>query len=95
MDDILRVTCTPMPGPSVIRLAGEVDSSNSAELANTLAQAWRIDDELIMDLGRVTFADVAGIRTLLAFTAGGPVHVRDIPPQIRRLMGLMGLSSLG
>ncbi|SEF91179.1 Anti-anti-sigma regulatory factor (antagonist of anti-sigma factor) [Nonomuraea solani] len=95
VDHMLRVTCTVMPGPSVIRLIGEIDGCNSAEVSRTLSHAWRIDDELIMDLGGLTFADVSGARALLAFTAAGPVQVRDVPHQIRRLMGLMGVPSFG
>ncbi|HEX4813002.1 MAG TPA: hypothetical protein VFV66_09640, partial [Nonomuraea sp.] len=32
VDQLLRVTCALRPGPSVVRVVGEVDRSNSMEL---------------------------------------------------------------
>ncbi|PZG23104.1 STAS domain-containing protein [Nonomuraea aridisoli] len=93
VDHTLRITCAIMPGPSVIRLSGEIDGSNSAELRRTLERARLIDDELIVDLSGVTFADVAAVRTLRDFAAGGDVEVRDVPHQMRRLMSLIGPAS--
>ncbi|TDD51211.1 anti-sigma factor antagonist [Nonomuraea terrae] len=94
VDHTLRVTCAVMPGPSVIRLSGEIDGGNSDELRRTLERARLIDDELIVDLAGVTFADVAAVRALRDFAAGGDVEVRNVPHQMRRLMSLIGLASL-
>lgn len=95
VDDLLRVTCTITPGPSVIRLDGEVDSGNHAEVLATLEQARHIDEEFILDVGGVTFVDVSGLRALLAFAQGGGVSVRNTPHQMGRLMGLLDLPPFG
>jgi anti-anti-sigma regulatory factor len=94
IDDILHVTCAVMPGPSVVRLVGEIDSTNAAELLHALHRARHIDDHLIVELGLVTFSDVAGARALTLFAEGGDVVFRDTPHQMTRLMRLLGLPSL-
>ncbi|MEU6792083.1 STAS domain-containing protein [Nonomuraea wenchangensis] len=95
VDPLLRVTCTVRPGPSLVRVVGEIDRSNAAELRRTLEQARRIDDELVVDVGGVSFTDVTGLRALAAFAASGRAVVRDVPPQMSRLMGLVGMPAFG
>jgi anti-anti-sigma factor len=93
LDDMLHVTCTVTPGHSVVRLVGEIDRVNVTELMNTLDRARRIDERLVVDLGQVTFSDVAGVRALSLFAESGPTVVRDTPQQIDRLMRLLDLPS--
>ncbi|MFI7700477.1 STAS domain-containing protein [Nonomuraea sp. NPDC049480] len=88
-DHLVRVTCTVRPGPSLIRVTGEIDSTNSTELLGTLEQARRIDRDLVVDIGRVSFTDVTGIRALAAFAGKGGARIRNTPRQMRRLMRLM------
>ncbi|MCK2220273.1 STAS domain-containing protein [Actinomadura sp. ATCC 31491] len=89
VDHLLRVTLTVRSGPSLVRVIGEIDRSNAAELLRTLEQARLIDDELLVDVGRVSFTDVTGLRALAAFAAAGRAVVRDVPHQMARLMRLM------
>ncbi|MGA4989478.1 STAS domain-containing protein [Nonomuraea bangladeshensis] len=95
VDPLLRVTCTVRPGPSLVRVVGEIDRSNAAELRRTLEQARRIDDELVVDVGGVSFTDVTGLRALAAFAASGRAVVRDVPQQMGRLMKLVGMPAFG
>ncbi|GAA1702919.1 STAS domain-containing protein [Nonomuraea sp. AD125B] len=95
VDPLLRVTCTVRPGPSLVRVVGEIDRSNAAELRRTLEQARRIDDELVVDVGGVSFTDVTGLRALAAFAAPGRAVVRDVPQQMGRLMKLVGMPAFG
>ncbi|MED7926066.1 STAS domain-containing protein [Nonomuraea sp. LP-02] len=95
VDPLLRVTCTVRPGPSLVRVVGEIDRGNAAELRRTLEQAGRIDDELVVDVGGVSFTDVTGLRALAAFAASARAVVRDVPHQMSRLMGLVGMPAFG
>ncbi|WP_170222833.1 STAS domain-containing protein [Nonomuraea turkmeniaca] len=91
VDHLVRVTCTLMSGPSLIQIVGEIDRTNSAELLRALEQARRIDDRFVVDVGRVGFIDITGVRVLTAFAEQGDTRVRNTPPQMARLMQLMGL----
>ncbi|MFC4117666.1 STAS domain-containing protein [Nonomuraea zeae] len=93
LDDMLHVTCTVTPGHSVVRIVGEIDRTNVAELLRTLDRARHIDERLVVDLGQVAFADIAGVRALSFFAGLGPTVIRDTPHQIDRLMRLLGLPS--
>jgi anti-anti-sigma factor len=93
VDQILRISCTVMPGPSVIRIIGEIDRSNSAQVRRTLEQARAIDEDLVVDVGQVSFTDVSGVRELAGFAEGGAARVLDTPQQMRRLLTLMRLPS--
>ncbi|WP_165977126.1 STAS domain-containing protein [Nonomuraea diastatica] len=90
-DHILQVTCTVNAGPSVVRLIGEIDSSNSGEVLRTLTEARYIDDHLIIDVSGVSFADVSAVRALQSFASGGSATIRHAQPQLNRLAGLLGL----
>ncbi|QYC40043.1 hypothetical protein Nocox_12125 [Nonomuraea coxensis DSM 45129] len=95
VDPLLRVTCAVRSGPSLVRIVGEIDRSNGAELLRTLEQARRIDDELVVDVGGVSFTDVSGVRALAAFAGAGRAVVRDVPHQMGRLMRLAGIPAFG
>ncbi|MEO3886904.1 STAS domain-containing protein [Nonomuraea sp. B5E05] len=92
MDRILQVTCTVNAGPSVVRLIGEIDLSNSGEVLRTLNKARYIDDHLIIDLSGVSFADVSAVRALQSFASGGSAVICNAQPQLSRLEGLLGLT---
>ncbi|GAA4516128.1 STAS domain-containing protein [Nonomuraea ferruginea] len=94
VDSLLRVTCTVMPGPSLVRLEGDIDVTNRAEAVSALQRARRIDADLIVDVGRVGFIDLAGLRSLLGLAACDGVVVRNTPRQMRRLIDVLGLPPL-
>ncbi|MFG1943852.1 STAS domain-containing protein [Nonomuraea sp. NPDC048826] len=94
VDGLLRVTCMVTPGPSLVRLDGDVDVSNRAEALAALRRALLIDADLIVDTGGVGFIDVAGLRALLGFAETGGVVIRNTPSQMRRLMDVLGLPPL-
>jgi anti-anti-sigma factor len=81
-----------------IALAGEVDVSNEAVLRSSLAAACGTTEvgPFVVDLGRLTFLDVAGTRSLLAGTAahrgtGGSVLLRAARPPVERIVRLLGV----
>ncbi|WP_188189887.1 STAS domain-containing protein [Nonomuraea sp. SYSU D8015] len=92
-DNLVSVTCTVLSGLALVRVAGEVDHSNSAELVRVLEQARGIGDRLVVDVGRVTFIDVTGTRALVAFIGKDGARVRNVPHQMGRLLRLMQLPS--
>lgn len=90
-DHLVRIACTVLPGPSMIRVIGEVDRSNSAEVLRTLERARHIDDKLIIDVGKIAFVDITGARTLAMFAKDDTACVRNIPHQMDRLLRLLRL----
>ncbi|MEV0590084.1 STAS domain-containing protein [Nonomuraea cavernae] len=91
VDQILRVTCAMMAGPTVVRLVGEVDATNSGALRRALTQALRLDRHLVVDAGRVVFIDVSGVRELASFVQETRVRVHNVPSQMRRLLHMLRL----
>jgi anti-sigma B factor antagonist len=66
INQLLTVTCC-QPGTRGGRIAvcGEIDLSNAASLRGLLAPLTAGADELVVDLGEVTFCDTSGLRALL------------------------------
>lgn len=86
--------------PGGIALAGEVDVSNVAILHSSLTAACGATEvghrAVVVDLGRLTFLDVAGSTALLTGTAahrgnGGSVLLVAIQPPVDRLLHLLGV----
>jgi len=84
-------------GAVVVRLSGELDLSNAAEVGRTLDDACARDpDRLVVDLGDVTFIDSTGLGVLTA--ARLKLRSRNalllLRPQLetRRALEISGLS---
>ena len=80
-----------------VGLAGELDSFASPQLRRALDVACGEAEELVLDLGRVTFLDHGALLALAEFTAqrraaGADVTVRDAPPLTRVLTQVCGVS---
>ncbi|MDP4502180.1 STAS domain-containing protein [Nonomuraea turcica] len=95
VDHLVRVTCAVTPGSALIRIIGELDKTNSAEVLRMLERSRRIDHPLVLDVGQVGFADVTAVRALVAFAERTGAPIRDTPYQMRRLMRLMRLRPFG
>ncbi|GGS65694.1 hypothetical protein GCM10010176_005200 [Nonomuraea spiralis] len=90
VDHQLRITCCPMPGPSIIRLVGEVDATNQQALAETLGRARRIDEWLVLDVSELEFLGVEGARMLVVLCRAGRTRLVGTPPHVVRLFRAMG-----
>ncbi|HSL27432.1 MAG TPA: STAS domain-containing protein [Acidimicrobiia bacterium] len=94
----LEITRDTKPGWAVLRPTGEVDIATVGELESALAATIEENsDDVVLDLGGVTFMDSTGLRTLLAahqtLTAGGrrlAVVVEGGP--VERLFDITGLN---
>jgi anti-anti-sigma factor len=79
-----------------LRMSGEVDVSNAADLERALRAARdRVDGDLHVDLAAVDFIDVAGLRALTLAARGlaghgGLLVVHSVTPHIDKLVRLIG-----
>jgi anti-anti-sigma factor len=87
----------------VVRVKGEVDVATSALLAAAIARAMARKPgaplDLVIDLGRVRFIDVSGIRVLVnaahqARGRGGTLVLRSPSPALRRMLGVLHLDEV-
>ncbi|WP_329081338.1 MULTISPECIES: STAS domain-containing protein [unclassified Streptosporangium] len=90
LDRTLRITYSPAPPGGAVRLIGELDVTNTRAAARTLAQARAAEGILIIDVGRLKFVDLAGLRMLTGLCRDGVAHLINVPPGMRRLLGLLG-----
>ena len=90
------ITVTAAQGWSRLALQGELDLATVAALEHELERAEQRRPALVLlDLRKLTFMDVRGMRALLAADArargrGGELAVLNAPRVVRRLLGLVG-----
>ncbi|PZG21374.1 STAS domain-containing protein [Nonomuraea aridisoli] len=93
-DEQLRVTVAMTPGVPAVTLFGQIDASNSSALACALA-ACRTGPHIIVDIGRLTFVDVSGLRVLAMPTLPPSqrwIRLHNVTPYQERLLRIMGWS---
>jgi anti-anti-sigma regulatory factor len=98
-DGVLRVTHT---GPAALAIAGEIDEATRGGLVAALQKVTRDQPAVEIDLGGVTYCDLAGIRAILLLgRSGGParqasgtrVVLRDTPPELATIIQILGWSA--
>ncbi|MEU8384047.1 STAS domain-containing protein [Streptosporangium sp. NPDC048865] len=89
LDSTLRITYSPASPGGAVHLIGELDVTNTRAVARTLTLARVVEDTLIIDLGRLKFVDLAGLRMLTGLCCDGVAHLINVPPGMRRLLGLL------
>jgi anti-anti-sigma factor len=52
--------------PRCLRVAGELDMSNVAELSEELRREMAVEGDVVVDLAAVTFVDSTGLQTLFS-----------------------------
>lgn len=97
--DFLRYDVQHVDGRAIVRLVGELDLACRETLHRALQEAACSSAEAVLDLGRVSFIDAAGLRCLLiaqrdARAAGHRLTVRRPHRAVRRLLDLTGSQSL-
>lgn len=63
---LLTLTHQHLPGMSMIAIAGEVDRTNSAQLADYIERVRRPGDHAVFDLAELSFLDSSGLHVVLA-----------------------------
>jgi anti-sigma B factor antagonist len=95
----LRVRPAPHAGEAVcLRLEGQLDAQSALPLARVLLDAQRVGTAVVLDLSRLSFLDVAGLRVLVdaarrACATGCELVLRAPSPDARRLFRLTGLGA--
>ena len=91
-DRQLSVTRTQIPHG--LRFSGEIDISNSGAIAESLLKAFAGDGDPHLDLSRLVFCDVSGIRALVTVAENlGPKRrllLHGLPPEIGRVFHVTG-----
>jgi anti-anti-sigma factor len=90
---------TAEPDGVCVAVAGEVDIDTAPRLRLALAEALQEANQVVVDLGAVTFLDSAGLSTLIAThqraeAAGTTFRLRRVPPLVLRLLALTGMDSV-
>jgi anti-sigma B factor antagonist len=87
------------PPTLVLRISGELDLATAARVRAACDVDEGVGSAVVLDLGGLTFCDVAGIHALLAvrrrFAARGrAVTAVNVPVGVRRLLQVAGVEHL-
>jgi len=96
-DGPAELSIETVPGPTpVIRLSGELDSSNVGRLEATVASVLKAPPErVVFEMSELRFMDSAGISVLVRLAAEvEQVEIRDPSPIIRRVIEVTGLTGV-
>ena len=89
---------TPVLDELVVRLSGEIDMSNAAELRSQIVDHVGDDDVLWLDMTAITFCDSAGLSmldTLAAELGVERVHVvAHAGSPVRKILTITGMSDV-
>ena len=84
--------------PPGLRFAGEIDVTNSGAVADSLGLAFPEFGNPHLDLSRLSFCDISGIRAVVeaADSLGPGRHLRlhGLPPQLETVIRVTGWSAL-
>lgn len=100
MQNYLTVSVLGRGRSTVVQVDGELDLASSPQLEHALEQAWgNAPDEIVLDLGRLHFMDMSGLRVLLTATQraesqGTDLVLTNVRAQIRRVLTLAGVNGL-
>lgn len=88
-DGVLRITHT---GAGRLELAGEIDEETFPALVSHLGETAAGAAEVHVDLTRVRYCDLAGLRAVIRLTDAGRrrVVLHGIPPHLDAVLGVLG-----
>ncbi|HET6689596.1 MAG TPA: STAS domain-containing protein [Miltoncostaeaceae bacterium] len=96
----LRGGQTSQQGRAGYVLKGELDMAGGEPLVRRVTElAAAAPGPIEIDMSEVSFIDSSGIRALLrlheaAVSSGRVMHVRNLSPDVRRLLDLIGVTEL-
>lgn len=91
----VTVTSHPHPDHIVVRVTGQLDTTNRTLLARILHVNLAAALPIIVDLGQTTFMDSTSLNVLLdahtqANAEGSGLHLADLGLQVTRIMEITG-----
>lgn len=94
-----RIAVEQAEGATVVRLTGEIDAALRGQAGAALAAALGGGRPVVLDAAGIRFADSTGVAFLLTCAracerAGLAVTLRDPPPQVVRVLRLLGVEDL-
>ena len=93
-----HLVVTRTDNPDGFRFAGEIDIANSDAVAESLRLAMGGEGDPHVDVSRVSFCDVSGIRALvdaaLGIADGRRMLLHGLPPQLETVLRATGWSEL-
>jgi anti-anti-sigma factor len=96
MTSPFTATLERTPSAVIIRVHGDLDLSTAPDLASLIERDCRPDENLVIDLGHLSFLDCAGLRVLLyaqarADNGGGNLKLLRGAENVQRMFRLAGL----
>ncbi len=84
--------------PDGLRFAGEIDIANSDAVGASLALAFPVVGDPHLDVSRLSFCDISGIRAIVqaagALAPGRRLLLHGLPDQLETVMKVTGWSDL-
>jgi ABC-type transporter Mla MlaB component len=99
-DGILRISRSGKP--AVLTMAGEIDEHNFPGLVAALDEFGSREREVRVNLGGITYCDLAGLRAILRLagdadcgqdTTGRLLILQQVPQELKKIMGILGWDS--
>ncbi|MFF7974364.1 anti-sigma factor antagonist [Streptomyces sp. NPDC007905] len=100
MTQHLTLHARTIPAGAVIELAGELDHHTANEVREALpGLGLRAGQQLVLDLGGLTFCDSSGITVLIAarnhaLAADASIALAAVPHRVSRIFRLVGLEQV-
>lgn len=98
-DPLTLNICTAPDGP-VVEITGDLDHDSAPRIRDALAGLdLHPGQQLVVDLGALTFCDSSGITVLiaarnLALEAGADIALAAVPERVRRIFRIVGLEQV-
>ncbi len=95
---VLRIT--PMASPDGLAIAGEIDEATYPALVTTLHELAEAHQVVHLDLGEVSYCDLAGLRAIVRLAIGDGTEVPrqvvlyHLPRHIRAVLAITGWDAL-
>jgi anti-sigma B factor antagonist len=95
--DGLEVSTSSNGGQSVLTVNGEIDLTSAPKLDEEITTVVESSDQVVIELGGVSFMDSTGLRVLLKASKtltsrGGTLVLRQPSEPVRRLLEVSGLN---
>jgi anti-anti-sigma factor len=86
------------PQPAWLRISGEIDAWNVETVREALREALLASGDLNLDVSRLLFCDVTGIRAIASAAAhlddGRRIVLHGLDPQLQRVFGVVGWAGM-